>query len=122
MGYNLVLPKKLPPKVRPIAVNKLPMLGYLEQTVALTITKSMSACGLAKPKFPFMTPTNPRATEYTRSIYRTKLKRFVEKCELVMYLGKSMSDSHADSRPLGFDGKLSEFLRIQKTAQLNAAN
>jgi len=133
---NLVLPKKLPPKVRPIAVNKLPMLGYLEQTVALTITKSMSACGLAKPKFPFMTPeqsamvytglhmkaTNPRATEYTRSVYRTKLKRFVEKCELVMYLGKSMSDSHADSRPLGFDGKLSEFLRIQKTAQLNAAN
>lgn len=112
------------------------MLGYLEQTVALTITKSMSACGLAKPKFPFMTPeqsamvytglhmkaTNPRATEYTRSVYRTKLKRFVEKCELVMYLGKSMSDSHADSRPLGFDGKLSEFLRIQKTAQLNAAN
>lgn len=133
--HNLVLPKKLPPKIKPIAVNKLPMLGYLEQTVALTITKSMSACGLAKPKFPFMTQeqsamvytglhmkaTNPQATEYSRSVYRTKLKRFVEKCDLVRYLGQSMSESHADARPLGFDGKLSQFLKIQTAASKNAA-
>ena len=124
---NVVLPKKLPPKVRPMAVNKLPMLGYLEQTVALTITKSMSQCGLAKPKFPFMTPeqsamvyvglhmkaTNPRASEYTRSVYRQKLKVFEEKCELVRYLGKEMASTHDASRPIGFDGKLSEFLKIQ---------
>ena len=51
---NLKLPHKLPPKREPMAVNSLPMLGYLEQTVAVSITKAMTAVGTVKPKYPFL--------------------------------------------------------------------
>ena len=51
---NLKLPHKLPPKREPMAVNSLPMLGYLEQTVAVAITKAMTAVGNVKPKYPFL--------------------------------------------------------------------
>ena len=30
------------------------MLGYMEQTVAHLITKSLTAVGLARPKYPFL--------------------------------------------------------------------
>jgi adenylate/nucleoside-diphosphate kinase len=123
-----VLPRKLPPRVHKLETSKLPMLGYLEQTVALCVTKSLSQCGLAKPKFPFMSTeqsamvytalhlkaTNPKATEYSRSVFRGKLKLFAERCELVRYLGKEMAAEHTADRPLGFDGKLSQFVGLEK--------
>jgi len=52
---DLKLPQKLPPKHEPMVVNSLPMLGYLEQTVAVAITKAMTAVGIKKPKYPFLT-------------------------------------------------------------------
>jgi len=54
---SLTLPHKLPPKRDPLVVNSLPMLGYMEQTVALAITKALTAVGMAKPKYPFITTT-----------------------------------------------------------------
>ena len=42
----------VPPPVKPMVVNELPLLGYLEQAVALTVTKSLTATGLKKPKHP----------------------------------------------------------------------
>jgi len=33
------------------------MLGYMEQTVALAITKALTAVGTAKPKYPFVSAT-----------------------------------------------------------------
>lgn len=38
-------------------VTSLPMLGYMEQTVASTITKALTAVGNFKPKYPFLTPS-----------------------------------------------------------------
>ena len=56
--YSYVtLPQKLPPKKQPLSVAGLPMLGYLEQTVATAIVKSLTAVGASKPKHPFLSPT-----------------------------------------------------------------
>ena len=48
------LPKKLPPKKEFIDVSTLPRLGYMEQTSALSITKALTAVGILKPIFPFL--------------------------------------------------------------------
>ena len=55
--WDLKLPHKLPPKKEPLMVTSLPMLGYMEQTVATTITKALTAVGNFKPKYPFLTPS-----------------------------------------------------------------
>ena len=55
--WNLTLPHKLPPKKQPLSVTGLPMLGYLEQTVASAIIKSLTAVGGNKPKHPFLSAT-----------------------------------------------------------------
>ena len=52
--WNLKLPHKLPPKSLPVTVTSLPMLGYMEQTVAHSIQKALTAVGNFKPKFPFL--------------------------------------------------------------------
>ena len=51
------LPVKLPPVKQPINISSLPMLGYMEQTVASSIINSLTAVGCFKPKFPFITAT-----------------------------------------------------------------
>lgn len=53
-----LLPNKLPPLKQPVPVTALPMLGYLEQTVATAITNALSAVGTVKPKFPFLSSTS----------------------------------------------------------------
>lgn len=55
--WNLKLPHKLPPRKEPLNVIRLPMLGYMEETVSLPVTKAMHKCGQFKPKYPFLTTT-----------------------------------------------------------------
>ena len=52
--HGLKLPHKLPPKKDALSVNGLPMLGYMEQTVSIAITKALTAVGCFKPKYPFL--------------------------------------------------------------------
>ena len=52
--YNLKLPHKLPPKKDPLLVTSLPMLGYMEQALSVSITKALTSVGCFKPKFPFL--------------------------------------------------------------------
>lgn len=52
------MPNKLPPLKQPMPVTALPMLGYLEQTVATAILNALSAVGTVKPKFPFISSTS----------------------------------------------------------------
>ena len=54
---NLRLPHKLPPVKLQMNVMQLPMSGYLEQTAADMLKRSLNACGNFKPKFPFLSPT-----------------------------------------------------------------
>ena len=49
----LVLPKKLPPVAAPISVPHLPIIGYLEQSVASKLTDALTSVGKYKPKYPF---------------------------------------------------------------------
>lgn len=52
--HGLTLPRKLPPRSTLLPVHHLPMLGFLEQTVSVAITKAMTAVGCFKPKYPFL--------------------------------------------------------------------
>ena len=52
--YDLILPHKLPPRKEPMLVSGLPMLGYMEQSVATALTKALTAVGCFKPKYPFV--------------------------------------------------------------------
>jgi adenylate kinase family enzyme/YHS domain-containing protein len=47
------LPIKLPPPNAPIPLAGLPVVGYLEQTIATSLTKGLLSVGKAKPKHPF---------------------------------------------------------------------
>lgn len=51
------LPVKLPPIKQPLSIVSLPMLGYMEQSVATPIINALTAVGCCKPKFPFITAT-----------------------------------------------------------------
>jgi len=47
------LPKKLPPKKIDIAISRLPMIGYMEQTVSSILAKSIEALGKERPVYPY---------------------------------------------------------------------
>eukprot|EP00048_Salpingoeca_helianthica_P023811 m.27320 g.27320 ORF g.27320 m.27320 type:complete len:1538 (-) comp9006_c1_seq1:23-4636(-) len=121
-------PKKYPPKVTPMNTTTLPMLGYMEQTVAAVITKALTAVGLARPVHPHMTPSqsamifvalyvkahNPKGNDRTRMIWRQRLKKFEERCAIVEYLGTSMAASPAEPRALDIDAKIKVFSSLQR--------
>ena len=46
---------KLPPLKQPLNISSLPMLGYMEQSVATAIINGLTSVGCFKPKYPFIT-------------------------------------------------------------------
>jgi len=128
--YNRTpLPAKLPPARVAQDVTSLPMLGYMEQTVAKAIIASMTSCSDFKPKYPYVNAHksallyvgyhlkahNPKATEYSREKYRKKLGKFKEHCDLIKYLGNNMNRKYRPEpeRPIDFNYKMGEFLALK---------
>ncbi|XP_072494186.1 adenylate kinase 9 [Notamacropus eugenii] len=123
------LPNKLPPIKEPISLTSLPLPGYLEQGAATSLIKAMNEVGCLKPKFPFQSVKrsallyiafhlkafNPKGSEYSRKKYKKKLEQFVERCELIPYLGSKMTRKYKEPqfRAIDFDHKLQTFISLK---------
>ena len=57
---------------------------------------------------------NPKAKEYTRTKYKKKLMQFEAQCELIQYLGRTMTRKYKEpeDRPIDFDNKLTAFMSL----------
>lgn len=129
--YELdTLPTKLPPPKQAIPLTSLPMLGYLEQSVATAVINGLSAVGYFKPKYPFLTAKasaliyfayhlkayNQNSAGYIRNKYKKKLAHFEEHCQLIGYLSTIMKAGYTEpaERPLDFAHKMDSFLKLDK--------
>ncbi|KAL0967755.1 hypothetical protein UPYG_G00256470 [Umbra pygmaea] len=126
MYSNQKLPNKLPPMSEPLQLTSLPLLGYMEQGVARSVIKALTAVGCLKPKFPYLSVKtsalqyvafylkafNPRNSKYIRHKYKKQLASFEENCELITYLGSTMTRNYRPpmEQPIDFEFKLHRFL------------
>ncbi|XP_025781736.1 adenylate kinase 9 [Puma concolor] len=133
--WNQKLPYKLPPLKEPIHLTSLPLPGYLEQGIATSLIKAMNAAGCLKPKFPFLSVKrsallfiafhlkayNPNGSEYTKRKYKKKMDQFLERCELITYLGAKMTKKYKEPqfRAIDFDHKLQTFLSLKNIDPVN---
>ena len=62
----------------------------------------------------FFLANNPKAKEYTREKYKKKLMQFETQCELIQYLGRTMTRKYKEpeDRPIDFDNKLTTFMSL----------
>ncbi|XP_074845222.1 adenylate kinase 9 [Carettochelys insculpta] len=127
--WNQKLPYKLPPIKEPVLLSALPLTGYLEQGIATALIKAMNEVGCLKPKFPFLSVKrtallfvayhlkayNPRSSEYVRKKYKRKLEQFIDRCDLIPYLGIKMTHKYKEpqNRPIDFDYKLQMFFSLK---------
>ncbi|XP_030261487.1 adenylate kinase 9 isoform X1 [Sparus aurata] len=127
--WDQKLPSKVPPLCEPVPLTSLPMLGYMEQGVAVAVIKAMTAVGCLKPKYPFISiqrsallyvafylkAFNHKSTDYTRQKYRKKLALFEENCALIPYLSSTMRVNYRppSKRPIDFEFKLNRFLALE---------
>ncbi|KAJ3058626.1 adenylate kinase, partial [Rhizoclosmatium hyalinum] len=128
---NLELPKKLPPKLVNINIGQLPLIGYLEQSVARALMDSLTDVGKFRPKYPyksltksaadyvglFLQATNPKAKEWMQEAKAKELGKFREHCDLLYDIAELSrgADSNfefipKEERPLGLDEKLTSVL------------
>ncbi|XP_007447339.1 PREDICTED: adenylate kinase 9 [Lipotes vexillifer] len=133
--WDQKLPYKLPPLKEPMYLTSLPLPGYLEQGIATALIKAMNAAGCLKPKFPFLSVQrsallyiafhlkafNPKGSEYTRKKYKKKMEQFMERCELIPYLGAKMTRKYKEPqfRAIDFDHKLQTFLSLRNIDPVN---
>ncbi|XP_039637151.1 adenylate kinase 9 isoform X2 [Perca fluviatilis] len=126
--WNQRLPSKVPPLCEPVPLTSLPTLGYLEQGVAVSVIKAMTAVGCLKPKYPFLSiqrssllyvafylkAFNHKSTDYIRKKYKKKLALFEENCALIPYLSLTMTGNYRPpcERPIDFEFKLNRFLAL----------
>ncbi|ELW50097.1 Adenylate kinase domain-containing protein 1 [Tupaia chinensis] len=67
------------------------------------------------------TAFNPKGSEYTRKKYKKKMDQFVERCELITYLGAKMTRKYQEPqfRAIDFDYKLQSFLSLRDIDPIN---
>uniref|UniRef100_A0A8C6T3N0 Uncharacterized protein n=1 Tax=Neogobius melanostomus TaxID=47308 RepID=A0A8C6T3N0_9GOBI len=127
--WDQKLPDKIPPLCEPVPLSSLPNLGYLEQGVAVSVIKAVTAVGCLKPKYPFLSVQksallyvayylkafNPRSTDYIRQKYKKKLAVFEENCALIPYLMSTMQGDYKppSAQPMDFEFKLNMFLALE---------
>ena len=72
-------------------------------------------CNHIKIHVYFLLAFNPKSSEYVRAKYKAKLKKFEEKCNLIAYLGRNMSNRYREpfQRPFDFDVKMKSFLDLK---------
>ncbi|KAM4866420.1 adenylate kinase 9 isoform 2-T5 [Thomomys bottae] len=133
--WDQKLPQKLPPLKEPISLTSLPLPGYLEQGIATSLIKAMNSVGCLKPKFPFLSirrsallyiafhlkAFNPKSSDYIRRKYKKKMEQFMERCELITYLGAKMTRKYKEPqfRAIDFDHKLQTFLALRNIDPVN---
>uniref|UniRef100_A0A1A8JC18 Adenylate kinase domain containing 1 n=1 Tax=Nothobranchius kuhntae TaxID=321403 RepID=A0A1A8JC18_NOTKU len=126
--WDQELPVKVPPVCGPVSLTSLPNMGYLEQGVAQPLITAMTAAGIFKPKFPFLSiqrsaeiyvayhlkAFNPKSPEHVRQMYKKKLALFEEDCALIPYLSSEMGGAYKPpgERPKDFEAKLNRFLAL----------
>ncbi|XP_028996681.1 adenylate kinase 9 [Betta splendens] len=126
--WDQKLPRKVPPLCEPVLLSSLPTLGYLEQGVAVSVIKAMTAVGCLKPKYPFLSierstllyvafylkAFNHKSSDFSRQKYKKKLALFEENCALITYLSSTMRGNYKppSARPIDFEFKLNRFLAL----------
>lgn len=128
---DVVLPKKLPPKIIPIPTSMLPLTGYMERTVAKPLTDALSAVGRDRPKHPFksiqssaveymaifLKARNPKSKEWVRGSYEARLKKFKSRCQLISDIASVTSKAQysyipVQNRELGLDKSMERFFAM----------
>ena len=64
---------------------------------------------------------NKNSTNFSRQLFKDKLKSMREECKLISYLGNNMTQKFTDPsrRPRGFDEKLELFMSFKDAKQLD---
>jgi adenylate/nucleoside-diphosphate kinase len=134
---DLKLPAKLPPKMAPLNINHLPMVGYLEQTVSSSLTKALTSVGVFKPKHPYKDlrrsaceyvglylkgtcqfyneANNSKSKEWIRKNYAERLQVYKDNCNLLHTLIDNQVKGLAfeDDARLDFESKIVDFLNLK---------
>ncbi|KAJ3325576.1 adenylate kinase [Boothiomyces sp. JEL0866] len=101
---NLKLPMKLPPPDAPLPITGLPIVGYLEQTIATSLTKALISVA-----------NNPKSKDWIKQSYNKKLGIFKEKCELMQRLSKKIKTVNEQTRYINEElaKEVGEFLKLK---------
>ncbi|KAJ3273051.1 adenylate kinase [Terramyces sp. JEL0728] len=126
---DLKLPMKQPPPDAPLPISGLPVVGYLEQTIATSLSNALISVGNFKPKYPYkdvhssanefialyLKSNNPNSKEWIKESYGKKLNIFKEKCQLMERLSKKVKAINEQSRYVSEElaKEVAEFLKLK---------
>lgn len=131
-------PKKLPPDPVSLPLNQLPILGYLEQTVATVLMNSLRLFIDFKPKHPKLSASksavkymalfiggllscllcayglanNPSNSEYTRDKYQKQLEKFKEECQISQKILESYRETGIPEFPSQLENDAQTFDKL----------